>query len=274
MRSGEIDIETQKSTDPNVRIVPKPPMERVEGQAPRCPDGEGAMVIDNLDAVGRADSGAVAAALDRAARSPGNDNGVAGGIEDTTALAADPSIAKVVKGTLRKYGRTEAQLEEDVAEVVTRAIEAARRGPMPKSLGAWKALATTIAPRYAIRARRAAGTRRRRGGELCGEPDLYGPLEFETPRDPVDAKRFLAVLKELFDAGKMPDKGAEILWGVAEGVTQREIAEETGLTDDQVDTRLRRMRRKFRLRIEELGMVEKKDAGEATENRPVGDLPR
>ncbi len=196
------------------------------------------------------------------------------GIEDTTALAADPAVAKVVRGTLRKYGRKAAQLEEDVAEVVTQAIEAARRGPMPKSLGAWKALATTIAPRYAIDAGRADGVRRRRGGKLCGEPDLYGPLEFETPRDPVDTKRFLAVLKELFDSGKMPEQGAEILWGVAEGVTQREIAEETGLSEDQVDTRLRRMRRKFRLRLEALGMVEKKVAGEATENRPVADLPR
>ena len=81
------------------------------------------------------------------------------------------------------------------------------------------------------------------------------------------------MLKELFDSGKMPDKGVEILWGVAEGVTQWEIAEETGLTDDQVDTRLRRMRRKFRLRLEALGMIEKKDAGEATEKRPVGYLP-
>ncbi|HEX3343026.1 MAG TPA: winged helix-turn-helix transcriptional regulator, partial [Polyangiaceae bacterium] len=73
-------------------------------------------------------------------------------------------------------------------------------------------------------------------------------------RDPVDTKRYLAVLKDLFDSGKMPEHGGEILGGDADGIPQAEIAEETGLTERQVKQRLKQMRERFARRLDELGL--------------------
>ena len=63
---------------------------------------------------------------------------------------------------------------------------------------------------------------------LCEDPDAHGPIEVERGRDPVDTKRYLAVLKDLFDRGEMPDMGGEILWDAADDVPQEETAAETG----------------------------------------------
>jgi len=217
-------------------------------------------------------SGLGDAAVAAAGGAPGNDNGVGGGIADTTALAAHPEVAAALKGTLHKYGRRPQELEDDVPEVLARAIESARRGPMPRDLAAWKALATTIAPRYAIDAQRARLVRRRLGAEVGEDPERCWLPELATRRDPVDTQRFLAVLREMFQAGRMPEMGGEILWGVAEGVSQKEIGEETGLTERQVEGRLLKMRRVFRARLEQLGMLDEKSEKKSRGNGSVADL--
>jgi DNA-directed RNA polymerase specialized sigma24 family protein len=190
--------------------------------------------------------------------SPGNDNGIRRGVADTTALAPHPEVVAVLKGTLHKYGRRPQELEDDVPEVLTRAIESARRGPMPKDLGAWKALVTTIAPRYAIDAQRARVVRRRLGAEVGEDPERCWLPELVTPRDPVDTQRFLAVLRALFQAGRMPEMAGEVLWGVADGLSKKEIGAEVGLTERQVEGRLLKMRRLFTARLEQLGMLDEK----------------
>ena len=184
-----------------------------------------------------------------------NDNVHLGGIPDTTPFAVHPEFVNAITGALVRHGRRGQQLEDDVPEVQMRTIEAARQGPMPKTLAEWKALGGTIAKRYAIDERRDAKARAQHNVGLCEDPDEHGPLVRASARDPIDTKRYLAVLKELFDSGQMPEMGGEILWGVAEEVTQREIAEETGLTEGQVEYRLKRMRKLFAARIAELGML-------------------
>ena len=185
-----------------------------------------------------------------------NDNAEVGGIEDTTALACHREFIDTITGTLVRRGRRGVQqLEDDIPQVQMLTIAAARRGPMPKNLGEWKALGGTIAARYARGERKKAKARQVYDAGLCEDPEEHGPLERAHARDPVDVKRYLAILKDLFDAGKMPEWGAEILWGAAEEVPQKEIAEETGLSESQVRHRLAQMRRVFARRLAQLGML-------------------
>ena len=158
-----------------------------------------------------------------------------------------------MRGTLVRHGRRKS-LEDDIPEIQTRALEAARVGPMPPDLPRWKALGRRIAKFFAIDERRKWQTSKKYDTGLCEDPDACGPIEIEGGRDPVDTQRYLAVLKDLFDRGQMPERGAEILWGEAEEVSQKEIAEETGLTQRQVKQRLKQMRERFARRLDELGL--------------------
>ncbi|MGD0529806.1 MAG: hypothetical protein ABSE49_32015 [Polyangiaceae bacterium] len=182
-----------------------------------------------------------------------NDNAHPAGPVDTTILANHYTFFAAVRGTLIREGRL-GPYEDDVREVQVRAIAAARIGPMPPDLPRWKALGRTIAKRYAIDERRKWKVRVKYDTGLCEEPDAHGPIEAERERDPVDKERYLAILKDLFDRGEMPEMGGEILWGAAEDVPQEETAEETGLTVRQVKQRLKQMRVRFRRRLEELGL--------------------
>jgi DNA-directed RNA polymerase specialized sigma24 family protein len=193
--------------------------------------------------------------LPAASTAGSNDNAKRGGVADTTAMLAHRRVVDAITATLVKRGRRARHLEDAVPEVQMRCLEAARRGPMPRDVDEWCALAITVAQRYAERQGLRERARARYDTGLCEEPDAYGPIEKEGGRDPVDTKRYLAVLKDRFDAGRMPEMGGEILWGAAEDVPQREIAEETGLTQRQVKHRLRMMRRVFAARIAELGMT-------------------
>jgi DNA-directed RNA polymerase specialized sigma24 family protein len=192
-------------------------------------------------------------ANDNAQHDVGNDNARLRGAADTTALANHPAFLRRVRGTLIRQGRRR-HLEDDIPEVQIRAIEAARVGPMPEDLPRWKALGGRIAKLYAIDERRKWEVRKKYDEGLCEEPDAHGPIEIERGRDPVDTQRYLAVLKDLFDRGEMPEMGGEILWGAAEDVPQEEIAAETGLSVRQVKRRLRAMRERFSKRLDELGL--------------------
>jgi hypothetical protein len=129
-------------------------------------------------------------------------------VADTTALVAHRDVVAAVEGTLRKRGRTNRQLEDDVLEVQVRAIKAARKGSMPKDVGEWKAFTTTIACRFVIDAQARERTRFKHETELSEETEAYAsPILPWEGRDLVDTKRFLGVLKELVDSGQMPEMG-------------------------------------------------------------------
>jgi DNA-directed RNA polymerase specialized sigma24 family protein len=192
---------------------------------------------------------------DNAQHSPGNDNAHPGGAADTLVLANHPEFLERVRRTLVRFGRRRS-LEDDIGEVQVRAIEVARNGPMPPDLPRWKALGRLIAKLYAIDERRKWEVRKKYDTGLCEEPDAHGPIEIERGRDPVDTKRYLAVLKDLFDRGEMPEMGAEILWDAADDVPQEETAEELGLSERQVRFRLHQMRDRFAQRLVVLGLRE------------------
>ena len=178
-----------------------------------------------------------------------------GGIPDTTPLVARPEVVRSIRATLRRYRVAPQDMGDAIAEVQAESIEAARARAMPCDLAQWKALATTVGAHWAL-----DRLRRRRCGAnttlALRRPDAYlrPTLRWEHA-DPVDTKRYLAVLKGLFDAGQMPEHGEEILQGEADGVPHDEIAAEIGVSTTVVDNRLSRMRAKFRARLAALGML-------------------
>ncbi len=186
----------------------------------------------------------------------GNDNAAPTPIRDTTPLVAHESLVRYVRATLRRYGVEPQNMADAVAEVQADAIEAARTKWMPDTLAEWKALAVTIAARRAIDRLREAEVRDKYDAGLCDDADRYHrPTLHWEHRDPVDTKRYLAILKDLFDSGQMPEDGAEILWGEADEVPHAEIAGELGVSENTVRLRLFRMRAKFHAKLVSLGML-------------------
>ena len=189
-------------------------------------------------------------------RRPGNDNAVHGGQPDTTAWIARPEVVRAVRATLRRHRVAWQDVGDAIADVQVECLETARARGMPVSLSQWKALATTIAARWALDRLRASKRHAKYDAGPCDDPDPYlCPTLYWEHRDPVDTKRYLAVLKDLFDSGQMPERGVELLVGEAEQVPHREIAEEIGVSTTVVDNRLFRMRARFRARLTALGML-------------------
>jgi DNA-directed RNA polymerase specialized sigma24 family protein len=187
---------------------------------------------------------------------PGNDNAVHGGVPDTTELVARPEVVRYVRAMLARYGIPPQDMPDAIAEVLTDSIEAARAQRMPATLEQWKALAAKIAVCQAVDRLREAEVRDKYDAGLCDDPDAYlRPTLHWEHRDPVDTKRYLAILKDLFDSGQMPEHGAEILWGEAEDVPHEEIAAEIGVTRSVVRNRLFRMRATFRAKLGALGLL-------------------
>jgi DNA-directed RNA polymerase specialized sigma24 family protein len=211
--------------------------------------------VESLDAV-EALAGAGAANDDSAALGAGNDNATPGGGIDTTPFVAGRYVVRYIQGTLRRYGVRWQDMADAIADVQADAIDAARTRRMPASREEWRALAVTIAVRWAIDRLRGAEVHAKYDAGHCDDADAYAQttLHWEQ-RDPVDTKRYLAILKGLFDSGQMPEDGAEILWAEAEGVPHAEIAAELGVTETIVDNRLSRMRKTFRARLAALGML-------------------
>ena len=187
---------------------------------------------------------------------PANDNATRGGVPDTTPLVARPEVVRSIRGVLWRHRVASQNMADAIAEVQTEAIEVARTRRMPGSLAQWKALATTIAVHWALDRLREAKVRKKYDAGLCGDPDAHvRPTLLWEHADPVDTKRYLAVLEELFDSGEMPEHGAEILRGEADDVPHADIAAAIGVSATVVDNRLFRMRTKFRARLAALGML-------------------
>jgi DNA-directed RNA polymerase specialized sigma24 family protein len=187
---------------------------------------------------------------------PGNDNAAHGGIADTTALVARPEVVRAIRATLLRYRVAAQNMADAIADVQVESIETSRTGVMPRGLAQWKALATTIAVRWGLDRLRQARLRGKYDAGLTSDADAYlRPTLHWEHRDPVDTKRYLAILKDLFDSGQMPERGEEILQAVADEVPHEEIAAEIGVATSVVHGRLFRMRAKFRARLAALGML-------------------
>jgi DNA-directed RNA polymerase specialized sigma24 family protein len=178
-----------------------------------------------------------------------NDNSSRRGIPDTTALINRAEVVAVIGAVLRGYRIPSQDMPDAIADVQLRAIALARKRAMPATLQQWKALARTLAVRWALKRKRQARHRRKYNVGPCEDADVFlSPTLHWEHRDPVDTKRYLAILKELFDSGQMPELGQEILQDAADEVPAKQTAEEIGISEPAVRKRLFRMRAKFRAR--------------------------
>lgn len=183
-------------------------------------------------------------------RAASNDNATRGGSPDTTHLVARPDVVRYLRAILRRFGVALQNMEDAIADVQTDSIEAARVGCMPAGPAEWKAFAGAIAVNWAIDRLRETEVRSKYDAGLCDDADVYArPTLYWEHRDPVDTRRYLAVLKALFDSEQMPEHGAEILWGEADKVPHKEIAAEIGVSKSVVRNRLFRMRARFQARL-------------------------
>jgi hypothetical protein len=86
-------------------------------------------------------------------------------------------------------------------------------------------------------------------------PDAYaGDRYVERTWDPVDEGRLMAIVEEQLRAANIPEVAFMILDAEAAGTMHTEIAEELGVPENVVATRLWTMRRGFRRRVEQAGL--------------------
>ena len=117
------------------------------------------------------------------------------------------------------------------------------------------ALCSVIAKNHALDQLRKAKTQKEDREAKCKREE-YGWVERErVTRDPVDTERQLEVLADLFREGRMPERGVDILHGLMLGCTFGRIAEAIGISEELAKWRMREMKRIFRERLEELGML-------------------
>ena len=177
-----------------------------------------------------------------------------------TALLTRPEVDRAVCGTFVKMGWLQQDLCDGLQEVRCRAVQAfSKEGAIPPAtVDDMKAYCARIARNYVIDLWRKQEDAEEHGDAgLCEDPDEFFPLPgtYEE-RDPVDAKRQLAVAKSLFERGLMPSRGQCILEGVAFEIPYRKLGRELQLTSKTVKWRLKTMREVFRAELEKLGMSE------------------
>ena len=163
-------------------------------------------------------------------------------------------VTRAIQGALLANA-WETDLEAGVHAVRTKVIDAFERGARaPTRLDGMRHFATVVARSHAIEARRNAETTEE---VVLGarNPELFVALiDGCAERDPIDARRQLEVLAELFRAGEMPEDGADILEAVGSECTFAEIAEDLGISRDDVRHRLKKMRSIYRRRMRERGL--------------------
>lgn len=171
-------------------------------------------------------------------------------------LLVHPDNVAYLRATLLGCGIARRDLEDVLQDVYVKALTAFERGVAPADLGEMKALCAKIAREHAIEVLRKV---RRRSRDLAAdcEVDEITPLgPANAQRDPVDAGRQLEVLAQLFREGRMPKDGVDILEGIACGCTMQEVGEDLRITQWAVRGRIDTMRKKFRERMEELGLLD------------------
>jgi DNA-directed RNA polymerase specialized sigma24 family protein len=170
-------------------------------------------------------------------------------------LLVHPRILAAIRHALRRNG-FKRNFADGVAEVQTRTLEWARTNPLPDDVDALARLVMTVAINWAIDERRKFGRRAPWNVGLCEEPDEALPPPSEPSRaEDLDVNRQLDVLFEEIAAGRMPRDAAAVAIGLAEGKSQREIAEELGVTEASVHRTAANVRRKLRERLAALGLL-------------------
>lgn len=189
-------------------------------------------------------------------------------------LLVDPANEGTIRRTLLAYGWPTRDVEDGRQDVFMKAVKSFHRGTAPANLDEMRMFCAKIARDHAIDALKRAAKRERDFVGNC-DPDEYCPLEYGVEqRDPVDAGRQLEVLGKLFDDGKMPADGVEILHEVASGTSCREIGEDLGISERAVRGRLDTMRKVYRKRMVELWMWPGMDLLRVIPSGPAAIAPR
>jgi RNA polymerase sigma factor (sigma-70 family) len=184
---------------------------------------------------------------------PENDNDEIPAVE--LKWLTDQEVVRAIRKMLFRRGVAPGDLDDGVADVQTRILEMLRVGPPPSGLSEWTALAMTVAKHFAFDEGRKRVVRNALEEPLEDESEAYVE-EDGRDEDPVDAKRLLAVLGDLLEAGQVPPLSSEILCLAAEGYTDPEIAERLGVTKDVVRKRRHVARRRMRWELASRGMAE------------------
>ena len=146
-----------------------------------------------------------------------------------SAFIVDPIVIHPLRGYLCKNGVRAQELDDTVAEVQVRAVDALQDRKPPTDVAGWQKFLITIARNLLIDRQRETKVAEKYDTGLCDKPDEYAPFAPSgEQRDPVDARRQLAVLLHLFEAGEMPEMGREILEGVADRVKLPKLAKRAG----------------------------------------------
>lgn len=173
-----------------------------------------------------------------------------------------PEVARSVCAALFSNGVAPRHLEDRLQDVYVRALTSFRKlgAVVPPDLRAMKAFCATVAKNYAIDLIREAEKRKRDLAETCKRED-YGPGERDPAElhDRVDVLRQLEVLASLFRQELMPQGGVAILQGIAAGFSFAAIGKQLGISKELVRYRMGEMRRIYRERLEELGIIEAKE---------------
>ena len=200
-----------------------------------------------------------------------------GGTDPVERWLPHPDNARVICVVLYANGLPEQELEEGMQDVFVRALTAFKNGArVPADLRGMKAFCAAIAKKYAMASRRLNARRERLGhAGICeADADEYTPLEYGAPErhDPVDTARHLdrqlEGLAALFREGQMPERGLDILEGLAGNRSRKEIASELGITDRAVEGRMGTMLENLRKRVGRLGPVPEMDCLRLVVSRP------
>lgn len=173
-----------------------------------------------------------------------------------TRWLAHPAVARGICRALLAAGVPDHDIEDALSDVLVRVVAAFQSGArVPPDLRGMMRYCANAANHHAIDVLRSAAQHDEDLHEV-GDPDESVPIDVRREqRDPIDAARQLEILAALFREGKMPERGLEILVGVADGCSAREIAEELGIGMSLVHWRLREMRRIYRVRLGKLGIL-------------------
>jgi hypothetical protein len=156
------------------------------------------------------------------------------------ALFYDPAVLNVVRAIVVSRGiRAEQDLEDAIGEVVLACIEYVRRtGRPPEDVAQAIAIARLIANRHGVSEARKRVRRGKRNVRVPGDADEHGQ-EQPPSLDPVDQQRMLGAIRQV-----LKDDQIEALSDVGVGVTQAQLAAESGAAPTAVRKRVQASRRK------------------------------
>ncbi len=165
----------------------------------------------------------------------------------------DQDLLKAVRRVLRRRGIRLQDVDDAVAVVQVKVLEAATRGPIPTELGPLLAFCKRIARDYAIDLHRKNKARAKRNVGLCEDPDdCVDETDGPATRETLDRRRLVGVLYDQVVLGELPGHAMAILHAEAAGIPHKTTASELGLTDRAVEHRLAVIRQRYRARVADL----------------------